>query len=79
MSYTAFTVVRQLPETSVFQNAPNQKSIIDNTLGNVQDNEFEKLSVEVPSRWIINIKTTTLFTIYDYGYIGIGVSIKSLI
>ena len=40
----------QLPETSVIQNAPNQKSIIDHTLGNIPDNDFEKLSVEIPSR-----------------------------
>ena len=38
----------QLPETSVIQNAPNQTSTIDHTLGNILDNYFEKLIVEVP-------------------------------
>ena len=37
----------QLPETSVIQNVPNQKSIIDYTLGNILDSDFEKLTVEV--------------------------------
>ena len=36
----------QLPETSVIQNAPNQKTI---TLGNKLENNCEKLNVEVPS------------------------------
>ena len=42
-SFNLFTVVGQLPETSVIQNAPNQKSIIDHTLGNILENAFEKL------------------------------------
>ena len=43
------TVVGQLPETNLIQNAPNQKSIIDHTLGNILDNDFQKFSVEVKS------------------------------
>ena len=39
----------QLLETSVIQNMPNQKSVIDHTLGNIFDNDFEILSVEHPS------------------------------
>ena len=36
-----FTVVGQLPETSVIQNASNKKSFIDHKLGNIFDDDFE--------------------------------------
>ena len=39
----------QLPETSVIQNVPNPKSIIDHTIENILETDFEKVCVEVPS------------------------------
>ena len=39
----SFTVVGQLPEINVIQNWPNQEPIIDHTLGNIVDNDFDKL------------------------------------
>ena len=36
----------QLPETSVIQNTSNQKSIIDYTLENILDNDFEKSCID---------------------------------
>ena len=34
-----------LHETSVIQNVPNQRSIIDRTVGNILDNNFERLQI----------------------------------
>ena len=47
ISTDKFTGVGQLPETSIIQKSPNQKSIIDHILGNILDSEF--VNVEVPS------------------------------
>ena len=43
---TNLTVVGQLPETIVIQYAPNQKPIIDYTLGKTLDSDFETFSVK---------------------------------
>ena len=41
---THITVIGQLPVASVIQNKSNQKLIIDHTLANILDNDFEKLT-----------------------------------
>ena len=62
------TVEGQLLETSVMQNVPNQKSIIDHTLGNTFDSDYENLTVGSSNKMNFKVETTILFTIHGYSY-----------